>query len=95
MVDVIDDSITATYESGFESMALGTNSWVIRNDLLCQKGEVSKSLSLSACTDSEFTCGDGLCIDMDEGVMELLIARTRLMKWIAGLLRLILGIISS
>ena len=65
MVDVIDDSITATFESGFETMALGTNNWVVRNDRLCQKGEVSKSLSLSACADSEFTCGDGLCIDMD------------------------------
>ena len=66
MTDVTDPSITATFESGFESMALGTNMWRINNDFKCQKGELSIPLSLSACKDTQFTCGDGLCIDIDE-----------------------------
>ena len=65
IIDVIDTKITASFESGFESMALGTNTWEITNDLLCQKGTISSSLSLSACSDNQFTCGDGLCIDLE------------------------------
>ena len=47
IIDVIDSKITASFESGFESMALGTNTWEITNDLLCQKGTISSSLSNS------------------------------------------------
>ena len=66
MSDVINPNVLATFKSGFRSMALGTNTWTVKNDLLCQDGEVTTSLSLSACLDTQFTCGDGLCIDIDE-----------------------------
>ena len=66
MLDAVNPSVVATFESGFRSMALGTNTWTVENDLLCQKGKVTTSLSLSACLETQFTCGDGLCISIDE-----------------------------
>jgi len=72
MTDVTDPTITASFESGYQTMALGTNIWRIKNDLKCQKGELLIPLSLSACTETQFTCGDGLCIDIDERCYEIL-----------------------
>ena len=46
MTDVIDSRIRATFESGFRSLGLGTNTWRIQGDLRCQKGEVIVSLLL-------------------------------------------------
>ena len=66
MFDVVNPNVLATFESSFRSMGLGTNTWTVKNDLLCQKGELTTSLSLSACLDTQFTCGDGLCIEIDE-----------------------------
>ena len=66
MYDVVNPNVFATFESSFRTMGLGTNIWTVKNDLQCQKGELTTSLSLSACLDSPFTCGDGLCIKIDE-----------------------------
>ena len=46
MTDVIDSRIRATFESGFRSLGLGTNTWRIEGDLSCQKGEVTVSVVL-------------------------------------------------
>ena len=64
--DVINPNISATFESGYQTLALGTHMWEMANDVQCQKGKVSAFLSLTACTDSQFTCGDGLCIGLGE-----------------------------
>lgn len=64
--DVINPSITATFKSGFRTLGMGSNTWKVTNDKKCQHGEVSLSLSLTTCLDTQFTCGDGLCIMLDE-----------------------------
>ena len=66
MTDVIDSSIRATFESGFRTLGLGTHTWRISGDLRCQKGETSATLSLTACTEDQFTCHQGLCIPLQD-----------------------------
>ena len=64
--DVIDRGIIATFQSSFRTLGLGTNTWRVENDNMCQKGVALKSFSLTACLEEQFTCGDGLCIDLEE-----------------------------
>ena len=64
--DVVNPSISATFKSGFRTLGMGSNTWRVTNDMKCQPEDVSLYLSLTACQDSQFTCGDGLCIGLDE-----------------------------
>ena len=64
--DIINPGVFATFESSFRTLGLGTNIWRVVNDEMCQKGVVSKPFSLTACQETQFTCGDGLCIELEE-----------------------------
>ena len=64
--DLIDPSISATFKSSFKTLGMGSNTWQVANDRKCQHGEVSIFLSLTTCLDTQFTCGDGLCIELEE-----------------------------
>ena len=58
----------ATSKASRESALLGTHDWVIFNEsrTCTSEFEYHTKLSLTACTDTEFTCDNGLCVDMDE-----------------------------
>ena len=62
MIVVNSPTIKATSQASISSMAIGKHKWLIRNDDACQKGNVTKMLSISNCKNDEFICSDGLCI---------------------------------
>ena len=78
MESVIYPTITATSEASFHTLSLGVYTWTVSNDIECQKGSVKLTISLSSCkkgrleddiyyaADGEFTCHDGLCVDLDK-----------------------------
>ena len=66
ILDTKDPTISATFKSSFGTLAMGANTWEVENDKKCQEGKVSLFLSLTTCLDTQFTCGDGLCIGMEE-----------------------------
>ena len=66
ILDTKNPAISATFKSSFSTLALGTNTWEVDNDMECQHEKVKLSLSLTTCRSTQFTCGDGLCIGLDE-----------------------------
>ena len=48
-----------------KSLLLGSSSWTIQNDVGCQAGEVVKKLKITTCQEGQFTCDNGLCIDLN------------------------------
>ena len=65
MTDMTNPNTTAVSEIPFRALALGNHEWRIENDRRCQKGSHTATLSLTACTDEQFTCNDGLCLPLD------------------------------
>ena len=58
-------SIQATCGSSYSTFLLGNHEWRISNDTECFSGETEvKTLSFSSCSDDEYTCDDGLCVDL-------------------------------
>ena len=64
--DILDPTISATFKSPYATLAMGSNTWVVVNDAKCQTGEVPLFLSLTSCLSNQFTCGDGICIEMKQ-----------------------------
>ena len=46
------------------SMVIGKHSWVIKKDYACSSKDQDVELALSSCNGEEFTCSDGVCIDI-------------------------------
>ena len=64
MRDVTNPSVTAVSQASLRSLAIGNILWTISNDTTCSEGTHSKVLSLTSCSSHQFTCNDGLCIDL-------------------------------
>ena len=64
MRDVANPSVTAVSQASLRTLAIGNILWTISNDTTCSKGTHSKVLSLTSCSSHQFTCNDGLCIDL-------------------------------
>ena len=58
-------AVRAESESPYGSLALGNLQWSIYNDTKCSTDVETKTLTFSSCTTEQFTCDDGLCIDID------------------------------
>ena len=58
-------SVTATSKAKFDTLLLGNNEWDVSNDVECEEGRHKKILTLSTCSEQQFTCNDGLCVDLD------------------------------
>ena len=57
--------VTAECESEFSTLILGNHDWRVTNDFGCDSGgEIIKRLSFSSCTSWQYTCTDGLCVDL-------------------------------
>ena len=50
------------------SMAIGTNLWTIHNDSqrCSSSSQYDVTLTLTGCSDDEFTCKEGFCVDMEQ-----------------------------
>ena len=79
MRDVTNPEVLAVSKASFRSLAIGNVPWTITNDSLCGEGvrsvrclypcllisgSHSKVLSLTSCASHQFTCNDGLCVDL-------------------------------
>ena len=63
-----NQNINAYSHASKRSMVLGNHEWIVTNDTICAAGEESytATLSLTTCSDEQFTCSDGLCIPIDQ-----------------------------
>ena len=64
--DVTNPYVTAVSEAPFRSLVIGNYLWTITNDTECSKEVYSKYLSLTSCSNDQFTCNDGLCISIHQ-----------------------------
>ena len=49
-----------------DSLPLGRHKWLVENDV-CNEGKTSTQvLQLSACAEGQYTCHDGMCIDISK-----------------------------
>ena len=57
--------VTATSKADFETLILGNHEWEIENDVDCFDGKEKKVLTMSSCNTNQYTCDDGLCVNLD------------------------------
>ena len=58
-------TVAATSKAKFETLTLGSHEWEITDDKDCMKGVETKILTISSCSTEQYTCNDGLCVDLD------------------------------
>ncbi|XP_023347845.1 uncharacterized protein LOC111716606, partial [Eurytemora carolleeae] len=63
MENVNNPQLNGISEAALETYVMGTHNWTIKNDIDCPKQKMIL-LTFSTCTDKEFTCSNGLCIDI-------------------------------
>ena len=66
MNDTSNEFVYAESVAPFRSLAIGKFVWNITNDTECGEEAYSKALTLTSCYDDQFTCNDGLCINLDQ-----------------------------
>ena len=57
-------AISGVSYSEVSSLVIGSHSWRVEGDHACSSKPQQLTLSLSSCNSSQFTCSDGVCIDM-------------------------------
>ena len=62
MVVVNKPSVRAVSNSSMASLVMGLHWWTVYNDLECVPTQTELILSLTTCSDQQFTCNNGLCI---------------------------------
>ena len=63
--NVNNDFVKATSSASFATFAIGTLMWNITNDTRCSTKDSSLLLSLSGCNEVQFSCNNGLCINIE------------------------------
>ena len=64
MNDSSNEFVYAMSDAPFRSLAIGKFVWNIINDTGCGKKIYSKALTLTSCNEDQFTCNNGLCINL-------------------------------
>ena len=67
VLDLTHPHFSAISRAPKDSLLLGTHSWTFHNDSkICsdQSSPYDRNITLSGCSDSEFTCSDGICIHL-------------------------------
>jgi hypothetical protein len=60
-------TVLATSEDSFQSLLLGRSTWMVSNDRGCSSTkDIIVNISFSSCRPNEYTCNDGLCIDLED-----------------------------
>ena len=71
---------SAISEAPFRTLAIGNFEWTIHNDTKCNQDSYSTVLSLTSCSTKQFTCGNGLCINIDERLLQFKIKTKYVLK---------------
>merc|ERR1719187_1228116 len=66
MANVNNGKVRAVSEAAPETLAMGNHKWTVAGDVVCQRTETEMVLALTTCTREQFTCADGLCVDMEQ-----------------------------
>ena len=66
MIDMSNPHVKGVAQASFRSLAIGNFMWEFTNDSKCGQGNYSTILSFTTCTNQEFTCNDGFCINIDK-----------------------------
>ena len=62
--NVNNPNVTAICKVPFKTLAIGNHDWNISGDKNCKDG--THPLSLTSCNEDEFTCNNGLCINLTQ-----------------------------
>ena len=62
----LSPKVTGTSKALFSTLLLGKHVWQVVDDSKCQAGHMELEVKLSTCVEGQFTCGDGICIDIDQ-----------------------------
>ena len=64
---VTNPAVSAVSAAPFRSLAVGNLAWLVTNDTVCGgRGSSAATLALTSCADTEFTCNNGLCVDIED-----------------------------
>ena len=55
---------TATSKADFKTLIFGNHEWEVANDHNCFDGTEAIILTMSSCSTDQYTCDDGLCVDL-------------------------------
>lgn len=64
MIAVNNPNVSALTDAAIASFAMGTHQWSVNGDIDCNKNQEKLMLTLSSCKEQQFTCTDGLCVDI-------------------------------
>ena len=62
--NVNNPNVTAFSVVPFKTLAIGNHDWNISGERFCKDG--TQMLSLTSCNDDQFTCNNGLCINLTQ-----------------------------
>ena len=67
MEDLIDTTVLGVSNASLRSLAIGSHEWRMMNEKECGEGsnDYKVTLSLTSCPDDQFTCNNGLCVDIE------------------------------
>ena len=66
IVDPTRPGFLATSPASKDSFLLGSHSWTFHNDSeMCSVQSYDRNITLTGCSDSEFTCSEGICINLE------------------------------
>ena len=60
-----DPKVIAESTATYGSLVIGNHEWTISNDSECSLNTVKKTLTLTSCSVNQYTCNDGLCININ------------------------------
>ena len=64
--DMSNPFVYAFSQASFRTLALGNLQWTITNDTECSHETFTTTLSLTSCKSNQFTCNDGLCVNLED-----------------------------
>ena len=65
MMRSYDQQVIAESSASYGSLVIGNHEWTISNDSKCSLKTETKTLTLTSCSVNQYTCDDGLCININ------------------------------
>ena len=71
-VVLLDNETTILVMADKSRLPIGPNEWVVPEDV-CRDGRKTRSLVLTSCNETEFSCDDGICIPIQERLLAFIL----------------------